>query len=111
VNVLKLATSSPERGGAAELELDGLAAPGRFHPLDLVQLLHPALDLGGVRGARLEALDELDLLGEHRLLALELRLALLLAQRTLLLVEIVIAGIGREASRRRSPRPCRRCGS
>jgi hypothetical protein len=43
-----------------------------------------------VRGPRLEALDELDLLGEHRLLALELRLALPLAQRALLLVEIVL---------------------
>src|SRR3546814_17090817 len=44
-------------------------------------------------GPRLEALDELDLLGQHRLLALELRLALLLVQRALLVVEIVIARI------------------
>ena len=49
-----------------------------------------------MRGARLEALDELDLLGQHRLLALELRLLLLLVQRALLLVEFVIAGIGRQ---------------
>ena len=47
-----------------------------------------------MRGARLEALDELDLLGEHRLLALELRLLLLLVERALLLVEFVIARIG-----------------
>ena len=81
---------------AAELELHGLATPGRFHPFDLVQLLHPALDLGRVRRPRLEALDELHLLGEHRLLALELRLALPLAQRPLLLVEIEVARIGGE---------------
>ena len=49
-----------------------------------------------MRGARLEALDELDLLGEHRLLALELRLLLLLVQRALLLVEFVVARIGRQ---------------
>ena len=79
-----------------EFELHDLAALRRFHPLDLVQLLHPALHLRRVRGARLEAFDELDLLGQHRLLALELRLLLLVAQRALLLVELVIAGIGRE---------------
>ena len=56
-----------------EIERHGLAAPRRLDPLDLLQLLHPALHLRGMRGARLEALDELDLLGEHRLLALELR--------------------------------------
>ena len=38
-----------------------------------------------MRGTRLEALDELQLLGEHRLLALELRLLLLFGQRALLL--------------------------
>ena len=71
-----------------ELELHGLATPRRLDALDLVQLLDPALDLGGVGGARLEPLDEVDFLGEHRLLALELRLALLFAERPLLLVEI-----------------------
>ena len=49
-----------------------------------------------MRGARLEPLDELDLLGEHRLLALELRLLLLLGERALLLVEFVVARIGGE---------------
>jgi hypothetical protein len=68
----------------------------RLDALDLVELLHPALHLRGVRGARLEALDELDLLGQHRLLALELRLLLLLVQRALLLVELVVARIGGE---------------
>jgi hypothetical protein len=47
-------------------------------------------------GARLEALDELHLLGQHRLLALELRLALLLGERALDLVEIEVARIGDE---------------
>ena len=79
-----------------ELERHRLAALGRLHPVDLLQLLHPALHLRGVRGARLEALDELDLLGEHRLLALELGLLLLLGQRALLLVELVVARIGRQ---------------
>ena len=45
---------------------------------------------------RLEAFDELHLLGQHRLLALELRLALLLADRALNLVEIEVARIGDE---------------
>ncbi len=62
-----------------EIEDHGLAALRRLHALDLLELLHAALHLRGMRGARLEALDELDLLGQHRLLALELRLLLLLA--------------------------------
>ena len=45
-------------------------------------------------GAGLEAFDEVDFLGEHRLLALELRLLLLLVERALLFVEFVIAGKG-----------------
>src|SRR3546814_17713975 len=53
--------------GRAEFELHGLAVPGWLHPFDLVQLLHPALHLRCMRGPRLEALDELDLLGQHRL--------------------------------------------
>ena len=47
-------------------------------------------------GARLEALDELHLLGQHGLLAVELRLALLLSHRALDLVEIEVARIGGE---------------
>ncbi len=47
-------------------------------------------------GARLEALDELDFLGEHRLLTLELRLLLLLVLRALLLVEFVVARVRRQ---------------
>ena len=75
-----------------KFEQDRLAAPRRLDALDLVELLHPALHLRGVRGARLETLDELDFLGQHRLLALELRLLLLLVLRPLLFVEFVIAG-------------------
>ncbi len=45
-----------------------------------------------MRGARLEARDEVDLLGQHRLLPLELRLLVLLGQRPLLLVEGIVAG-------------------
>ncbi len=83
-------------GCRLELELHRLAALGRLDPLDLVQLLHPALHLRRVRGARLEALDELDFLGEHRLLPRELRLLLLLAQRALLFVELVVARVRRQ---------------
>ena len=79
-----------------ELEQHRLAALGRLHPVDLLQLLHPALHLRGVRGARLEALDELDFLGKHRLLTLELGLLLLLVQRALLLVELVAARVCRQ---------------
>jgi hypothetical protein len=79
---------------ALELELDRLATARRLDAFDLVELLHPALDLGGVRGARLELLDEVDFLGQHGLLALVLRLALLLAERALLFVEVEIARIG-----------------
>jgi hypothetical protein len=60
----------------------GLAPARRRDLLDLVEFLHPALHLGGVRGARLEGLDELDLLSGHRLLALELRLLLLFGERS-----------------------------
>jgi hypothetical protein len=49
-----------------------------------------------VPGARLEALDEVDFLGEHRLLTFELGLLLLFAERALLLVELVVARIGRQ---------------
>ena len=79
--------------GTAELELNGLAAAGRFDPLDLVELLHAALHLGGVRGPGLEPLDELDFLGQHSLLALVLRLSLLFAEGALLVVEVEVARI------------------
>ena len=80
----------------AGIERHGLAALRRFDPLDLVELLHPALHLRGVRGARLETFDELDFLRQHGLLAFELRLLLFLVLGALLLIELVIAGIGRQ---------------
>ena len=49
-----------------------------------------------MRGARLEALDELDFLGEHRLLTLELGQLLLLVLGALLLVKFIVARIGRQ---------------
>ena len=50
-------------------------------------------------GARLETLDELDLLRQHGLLALELRLLLTLVQGALLLIEFVVSGIVVELAR------------
>ncbi len=71
-----------------------MAAARRLDLFDLVELLDPALHLGGVRGTRLESLDELDFLGQHGLLALVLRLALFFGQGALLFVEVEIARIG-----------------
>src|SRR5690606_20567819 len=82
--------------GRAELELDDLALAGRIDFLDLLELLHAGLDLGGVARARLEALDERLLFGEHGLLAGELRGLLLAAQLPLLLVEVVVARVADE---------------
>src|SRR4029077_15274335 len=56
----------------AKIELHHLSRARRLDALDLVELLHARLHLRGVRRARLEAVDEALLLGEHRLLALEL---------------------------------------
>src|SRR5689334_15226679 len=63
VNVLQGDDVFARARGRRKIERDALAAPRGLDPLDLVELLHPALHLRGVRGARLEALDELDLLG------------------------------------------------
>ena len=82
--------------GGRKIEQHGLPALGRIHPVDFLQLFHPALHLCCMRGARLEALDELDLLGQHRLLALEGRLLLALVQGALLLIEFVVARIAVE---------------
>src|SRR5690606_31029207 len=86
--------AGPGRG--AKVEAEDLAAPRRLELLDLVELLDPRLDLGGAPGLGLEALDEADLLGQHRLLALVLGLLLGLAERALLLVEVEVARIGGE---------------
>ena len=45
-------------GGRAEVEHARDVPLRRLDPLDLLELLHPRLHLGGVRGARLEAGDE-----------------------------------------------------
>src|SRR5208337_1075194 len=79
-----------------KIESHGLAPPRRFDAVDFFELLDPALHLRCMRGARLEPFDELDLFGQHRLLALELRLLLLLVLLALLRVELIIAGIGGE---------------
>ncbi len=79
--------------GGQEVEGDRLAAARRLDALDLVELLDAALHLRCMRGAGLEALDEFQLLGEHRLLALELRLLLLFVLRPLALIEFIVAGI------------------
>jgi len=81
-----------------EFEQNRLTAPGRLNPVDLLELLDAALHLRGVRCACLEPLDKLDFLGEHCLLTLELRLRLLFVLRALLLVEHVVASIGRQCS-------------
>ena len=79
-----------------KIERHGLAPPRRLDAIDLVELLDPALYLRGVASARLESFDELDLFGQHRLLAFELRLLLLLVLLSLLRIELITAGIGGE---------------
>src|SRR5690348_6629508 len=96
VNVIQADDVLPGARRRQEVERDRLATAWRLDPFDLLELLDPALHLRGVRSPRLEALDELDLLGEHRLLALELRLLLLLGERALALVELVVARIAGE---------------
>src|SRR6185437_6650375 len=78
VNVLQACDILARARRRLKIECNGLAPSRRLDPLDLLELLDPTLHLRGVRSACLEALDELDLLGEHRLLTLELRLLLLL---------------------------------
>src|SRR5690606_3870443 len=75
----------------SEIEGDGLATAWRLHAIDLLQFLHAALDLRCMGSTRLEALDELDFLGKHRLLTLELGLLLLFVQRPLPLIESIVA--------------------
>jgi hypothetical protein len=77
------------------LELEAhLLDPARWlDALDLLELLHARLHLGGVRGAGLEALDEGELLLEHGLLPLEGGLLLRFGERLLLHVELVVAGV------------------
>jgi hypothetical protein len=90
----RLTTSSPERGAGRKVEGHGLTPPRRLDPVDLIQLLHPALHLRRMRGARLEALDEFYFFCQHGLLPLELGLLLLFILRALLLIKLVVARIG-----------------
>ncbi len=78
----------------AEFEHHLLRPLGRLDPVDLVELFHPALHLRRVACPRLEPFDELDFLGQHRLLALELGLLVLVGDGPLGLIEFVIARIG-----------------
>ena len=76
-----------------ERELDHLALLWRLDSLDLLDALDARLHLRRVARARLEALDEGLLLGEHRLLARELCCLSALGERALAFVEIVVAGV------------------
>ena len=77
----------------AEVELDDLPTLGQLDLLDLLQRLDPALHLRGLGGVGGEAVDEALLLGQHRLLAGVGGFAVGLADRPLLLVEVVVAGV------------------
>ena len=79
-----------------EVEPHDLAPAGQLDLLDLLELLHAALHLRGLRGVGREALDEALLLGEHRLLPRVGGLALRLAQAPLALVEVVVPGPGED---------------
>lgn len=70
-----------------EFESNCLTPFWRLDAVDLLEFLHTALHLRSVRSAGLEAFDELDFLGEHGLLAFELRLLLLFVLRALLFVK------------------------
>ena len=83
-------------GRRPELELDHLASLGQLDLLDLVQRLDAALHLRRLGRMRAEAVDEALLLGEHRLLARVGRLEVGLPDRPLPLVEVVVAGVGRD---------------
>ena len=77
-----------------EVEAHDLAVLRQLDPLDLVERLHPALDLRGLGRVGGEALDEALLLGEHGLLPRVGRLAVRLARGALALVEVVVARVG-----------------
>jgi hypothetical protein len=79
-----------------EVELDHLAAARRLDAVDLLELLHARLYLRRMARARLEAGDERLFLREHRLLARVLRFGLLGQDGALAVVEVVVAGEGRE---------------
>jgi hypothetical protein len=59
VHPRRLTTSLAGARRGLELERHRLPPPGRLHPVDLLQLLDPALHLRRMGRPRLEALDEL----------------------------------------------------
>ena len=77
----------------AEVELRRSSAAWATRSSRFLQRLDPALHLRGLGGVGGEAVDEALLLGQHRLLAGVGGLAVGLADRPLLLVEVVVAGI------------------
>ena len=83
-------------GRRAEIELHDLAFLRQLDLLDLVERFHAALHLRGLGRVRRKAIDEALFLREHRLLARVRRLAIRLANRSLPLVEVVVAGVARD---------------
>ena len=79
-----------------EVELHDPALLRQLDLLDLLERLHPALHLRGLRRVRGKPLDEPLLLREHRLLPGVRRFAVGLADRALALVEIVVARVDRD---------------
>ena len=79
-----------------EVESHDAAALRQFDLLDLVERLHPALHLRGLRRMRREALDEAALLRQHGLLPCVGGFPVGVADGALPLVEIVVPGVGRD---------------
>ena len=76
-----------------EVELHDAPLLRQLDLLDLLERLHAALHLRGLRRVRGEPLDEPLLLREHRLLPRVRRLAIRLADGALALVEVVVARV------------------
>jgi hypothetical protein len=93
---LKLATLSPERGGLRNSNWTAWRRRGGSTFSILSSFFTRLWTWAACEARALKRSMKLQLLGKHCLLALELRLALPLAQRPLVLVEIEVAGICRE---------------
>ncbi len=77
-----------------KLEPDDLLLRRQLDALDLLDLLHPRLHLGGMGGAGGEAGDELLLLGQHLLLAAVAGQQLLAPDLPFAQVKVVVAAVG-----------------
>src|SRR6202023_1033611 len=77
-----------------EIELHDAPLLRQLDLLDLLDRLHPALNLRRLRGMRGESLDEALLLRKHRLLPRIGRLTVGFADGSLALVEVIVTGIG-----------------